>query len=220
MRLVSTLWYVGYIYLFKFFSNHMAPLLDNQVAIYHTGTTKPVLCWMNLMAEKTALVNPSKLSNRAFLALNHQSSSPELRIQHAEHGDDHLNLTRTFSSLHMSPSSIGDHWHHDRPTSPSSGVILPSHTTSVAQTQTKKVAKSVAKFQQGVIIGKCPKAADNKEAHLLPFWYNLFWTTGQEAWLTNLWPCRFLRLAPTHCYLWLCSQDNHSSGGSELSALW
>ena len=92
--------------------------------------TKPVLRRTNLTAEKTALVNPSKLSNRAFLALNHRSSSPELRIQHAEHSDDHLNLTRMFSSLHMSPSSIGDY--HDRPTSPSSGVISPSHTTSVA----------------------------------------------------------------------------------------
>ena len=116
---------------------------------------------MNLMAEKTALVNPSKLRNRAFLALDRQSSSPELRIQHAEHSDDHLNLTRTFSSPHMSPSSIGDH--HDWPTSPSSGVILPSRTTSVARTQTKKVAKSVTKFQQGVVIGKCPKAADYEE---------------------------------------------------------
>ncbi len=123
-------------------------------------TTKPVLRRTNLTAEQTALANPSKLSNRAFLALDRRSSSPELRIQHAEH-DDHLNLTRTFSSPHMSPSSIGDH--HDRPTSPSSGVISPSRTTSVARTQTKKVAKSVAKFQQGVVIGKRPKAADYEE---------------------------------------------------------
>lgn len=124
------------------------------------NTTKPVLRRTNLTAEKTALVNPSKLSNRAFLTLDRRSSSPELRIQHAEHSDDHLNSTRTFSSPHMSPS-IGDH--HDRPTSPSSGVISPSRTTSVARTQTKKVAKSVAKFQQGVVIGKRPKASDYEE---------------------------------------------------------
>jgi hypothetical protein len=33
----------------------------------------------------------------------------------------------------------------------------------VAQTQTKKAAKSVAKFQPGAVIGKRPKAADYEE---------------------------------------------------------
>jgi hypothetical protein len=96
------------------------------------------------------------------LTLDRRSSSPELRTQHAgaEHDVDLLDVTRP-SSPHMSPSSIGDH--PDRPTSPSSAVMSPSRATSVAPTQSKKVTKSVAKFQQGVVIGKRPKAADYEE---------------------------------------------------------
>ena len=65
-------------------------------------------------------------------------------------------------------ASIVDH--HSRPTSPSStqaGIVsLPvasTHPTPVDRTQTKKAAKSVAKFQDGVVIGKRPKAADYEE---------------------------------------------------------
>ena len=63
----------------------------------------------------------------------------------------------------MSPSGIEDD--HSRPTSPSPDVMLSSRATSVTRTQmkTKKTPKSIAKFQEGTVIGKRPKASDYEE---------------------------------------------------------
>jgi len=73
-------------------------------------------------------------------------------------------MTRAPSSPRtMSPSGIEDD--HSRPTSPSPDVMSSSRATSAARTQTKtkKAAKSVAKYQEGAVIGKRPKASDYEE---------------------------------------------------------
>jgi len=124
---------------------------------------KLVLHQTNLTAEQVVLANPQNISNQAFLTLSCRSSSLDLHIWHEEHNDC-LNVNRAPSSPHtMSPSSIEDD--HSQPTSPSPNIILSSHTTSVAQTltKTKKAPKTIAKFQEGAVIGKHPKASDYEE---------------------------------------------------------
>lgn len=63
----------------------------------------------------------------------------------------------------MSPSGIEDD--HSRPTSPSPDVVSSSRATSAARTQTKtkKATKSIAKYQEGAVIGKRPKTSDYEE---------------------------------------------------------
>jgi len=166
MTLVFTLWYaVRYpskLFLTEWLLYYITKLPSIAPA-EKKKVKKLVLCWMNLTAEHVALANPQKISNRAFLTLSCQSSSPDLHIQHEEH-DDHLNMNRVPSSpCTMSPSGIEDD--HSWPTSPSPDIMLSSCTTSVAQTLTKikKATKTIAKFQEGAVIGKCLKASDYEE---------------------------------------------------------
>lgn len=119
----------------------------------------------NLTAEQVALANPSRVTNTAFLTLKRRSSSPELQVQDDEDVD--MTLTR-MPDVSPSRDTSPDRYPDDRPTSPSStGFVSSSHPTSaslaVARTRTKKRAKSVAKFQDGAVIGKRPKAADYEE---------------------------------------------------------
>ncbi|KAF8805888.1 hypothetical protein BYT27DRAFT_7257811, partial [Phlegmacium glaucopus] len=118
---------------------------------------KPKLRRTNLTAEQAALANPPKVSNRAFLTLNRQSSPPEHTTQY----DDHPASAMTSPSRHTSPSSAT--YQGDRATSPSTlGEISSSHH-GPSLAQAKKPAKSIAKFQDGAVIGKRAKAADYED---------------------------------------------------------
>ena len=133
---------------------------------------------------QAALANSSRVTNTAFLTLKRRSSSPELRVQddnldidiprlspsrgtspaNIPVQDDGLDVYTPIVSRGTSPATGSNVDHHDRPTSPSSaGPVTPvssSRPTSVARTRSKRAAKSVAKFQDGAVIGKRPKAAD------------------------------------------------------------
>ena len=157
MKLGSTLRYAVYTSS-KLFSGCMTTILDNEAANHRTSREEKGKKTCSMLNKHHSWASSSRKSTK-----DQQSNILDPQIQHEEH-DDHLSMTRAPSSpCTMSPSSIKDD--HSQPTSPSPDVMSSSRATSAAwtQTKTKKAAKSVAKYQEGAVIGKRPKASDYEE---------------------------------------------------------